>query len=138
MRSRSRHRHGSAIRMTDATISLLKDLIAIDSVNPSLVPGGAGESAIAQRVAVELRSIGAEQIARTMACNAAIVCEPTDLAVGVGHKGFEWVEVETHGVAAHGSRPDDGVDAILMMGRVLAGLESLEQRFIEGRRHALL
>src|SRR5438034_10073131 len=46
--------------MSDATISLLKDLIAIDSVNPSLVPDGAGESEIAQRVAVELRSIGAD------------------------------------------------------------------------------
>jgi acetylornithine deacetylase len=42
--------------MTDPTIALLKDLVAIDSVNPSLVPGGAGESAIAERIAAELRA----------------------------------------------------------------------------------
>src|ERR1043166_3004357 len=44
--------------MSDA-IALLKELIAIDSVNPSLVPGGAGEAEIAQRIAAELRSFGA-------------------------------------------------------------------------------
>ena len=42
--------------MTDPTIALLKDLVAIDSVNPSLVPGGAGEGAIAERLAAELRA----------------------------------------------------------------------------------
>ena len=30
----------------DSTLRLLKQLIAIDSVNPSLVPGAAGEAAI--------------------------------------------------------------------------------------------
>jgi len=33
--------------MRSDVIDLLKDLVAIDSVNPSLVPGGAGESEIA-------------------------------------------------------------------------------------------
>ena len=226
--------------MTDPTITLLKDLVAIDSVNPSLVPGGAGESAIAERIASELRaaridvqiaeaapgrpnvfgvidsgqpgpalmlcghsdtvgvegmaapfdpvvrdgklfgrgaqdmkggvaailgaarrlasspaglagrvivaivadeeyaSIGADAAVKDWKADAAIVTEPTDLAIGIGHKGFEWVEVETLGVAAHGSRPDDGVDAILMMGRVLAELDALERAFIAGRPDPLL
>jgi len=51
------------------------------------------------------------------------VTEPTDLQIGIGHKGFAWLEVETRGRAAHGSRPKDGRDAILRMGRVLARLE---------------
>src|SRR5579859_3828846 len=42
----------------DPAIRLLRDLVAIDSVNPSLVPGAAGEGAIAQAVAAELRRIG--------------------------------------------------------------------------------
>src|SRR6185503_1919866 len=58
--------------------------------------------------------------------------------IGIGHKGFEWVEVETQGIAAHGSRPDDGVDAIVMMGRVLGELDALERSFIAGRAHPLL
>src|SRR5688572_11065719 len=226
--------------MTDPTIALLKDLVAIDSVNPSLVSGGAGEGAIAERIASEMRaarldvqvaeaapgrpnvfgvidsgrpgpalmlcghsdtvgvegmsapfdpvirdgklfgrgaqdmkggvasilaaarrlaqspaglkgrvivaivadeeyaSIGADAVVKDWKADAAIVAEPTDLAIGVGHKGFEWVEVETQGVAAHGSRPDDGVDAILMMGRVLGELDALERGFIAGPAHPLL
>jgi acetylornithine deacetylase len=226
--------------MRDATIDLLRDLVAIDSVNPSLVAGAAGERAITERIAAELRSfgadvrvseaapgrtnvvavlearepgrslmlcghsdtvgvegmaapfdpverdgklfgrgaqdmkgglaailgaaraiaernllragklvvaivadeeyasIGAEAIAHDYRCDGAIVCEPTDLAVGIGHKGFEWVEVTTHGVAAHGSRPDDGVDAIVMMGRVLAAVEELERSLAARPPHPLL
>jgi acetylornithine deacetylase len=223
--------------MSDATIALLKELIAIDSVNPSLVPGGAGEAQIVQHIAQELRSfgadtviqeaspgrpnvigildrgngrslmlcghsdtvgvegmarpldpverdgkifgrgsqdmkggvasilgaarrladslrrgklvvaivadeeyasVGAEAVVKEATADAAIVCEPTDLVVGIGHKGFEWVDVTTVGVAAHGSRPDDGVDAIALMGRVLAGIEELEKSFIAGARHPVL
>ena len=42
----------------DPTIRLLKQLIAIDSINPSLVAGAAGEAAIARALVEELRSIG--------------------------------------------------------------------------------
>ena len=44
----------------DATLSLLCDLIAIDSVNPGLVPGAAGERDISEAIAIELRRIGAD------------------------------------------------------------------------------
>jgi acetylornithine deacetylase len=49
-----------------------------------------------------------------------------------------WLEVETHGVAAHGSRPDVGVDAIARMGRILTGVTDLDRRLRGGRGHALL
>ena len=211
-------------------IDILRDLIAIDSVNPSLVSGGAGEGEIAQYIATKLRamhidavieeaapgrpnvigviegkaggpslmlcghsdtvgvdgmsapfdpverdgrmygrgsqdmkggvaailgaaqtfaskglskgsiiiaivadeeyaSVGAEALVKEWRADAAVVCEPTDLLVGIGHKGFEWVEVVTEGVAAHGSRADDGVDAIAHMGRVLARFEQLDRSF---------
>ena len=42
----------------DPAIRLLRDLVAIDSVNPSLVPGAAGEAAIALAIADHLRQIG--------------------------------------------------------------------------------
>lgn len=72
----------------------------------------------------ECLSIGAEALVRRWTADAAIVGEPTDLEVAIGHKGFEWVTIETTGVAAHGSRPEEGVDAIAMMGRVLVRLEA--------------
>lgn len=224
----------------DPTIRLLKQLVAIDSVNPSLVPGARGEAAIARTLAEELRSIGFEThlqdaapdrpnvvgilegrapgrslmfcghtdtvgvagmtrpldpaeregriygrgsqdmksgvaamigAARVMAesgglaagrlviacvvdeehasigaealvtrwrADAGVVTEPTELAVAVAHKGFEWVEIETEGRAAHGSRPREGRDAILRMGRVLGELEALDRELQSGRAHALV
>ncbi|HKV40899.1 MAG TPA: M20/M25/M40 family metallo-hydrolase [Blastocatellia bacterium] len=214
--------------MRDTTIEFLRDLIAIDSVNPLLVPGSVGEVQIAGRLAAEMRqigldveisesapgrpnvvgvlegqcpgpvlmfcghldtvgvtgmkapfdpverdgrihgrgaqdmkggvaamigaarqlatsgglargrlilagvadeeytSIGAEALVKKWKADAAVVTEPTDLIIAVGHKGFTWVEVTVRGRAAHGSRPADGRDAILRMGRVLARLESLD------------
>ncbi|CAA9521821.1 MAG: Acetylornithine deacetylase [uncultured Solirubrobacteraceae bacterium] len=46
--------------MGDDLTSLLADLVAIDSVNPSLVPGGAGEAGIAAFVAEWSREAGLE------------------------------------------------------------------------------
>ena len=219
-------------------IDILRDLIAINSVNPSLVPGGAGETEVARYIAAKLRamridaaieeaapgrpnvvaviegrspgpslmlcghsdtvgvegmsapfdpverdgrmygrgsqdmkggvaailgvaqtlaneglrkgsviiaivadeeyaSIGAEALVREWKADAAVVTEATDLTIGIGHKGFEWVEVTTEGVAAHGSRSEDGVDAIAHMGRVLTRLEQLDRSFHQ-RPHPLL
>ena len=50
------------------------------------------------------------------------------------HKGFAWFEIETRGRAAHGSRPRDGRDAILRMGRVLRGSRSSTASCRRGRR----
>ncbi len=44
----------------DYIINTLADLVRINSVNPSLVPGGAGEADIASTLAYELRHIGLE------------------------------------------------------------------------------
>jgi acetylornithine deacetylase len=225
---------------SDPAVALLRDLVAIDSVNPSLVPGAAGESAVARRVAEEMRasglrveiveaapgrpnvigtldgrtpgralmlcghtdtvgvagmvrpfepelrdgrlygrgaqdmkgglaamiaaarvlaeggglaagrvivaavvdeehsSLGADALVRTHRADGAVVTEPTGLDVAVAHKGFQWVSVETRGRAAHGSRPAEGRDAILRMGRVLASLEVLDRHLQNGSTHPLL
>ena len=44
--------------MPDPVISLLRELVAIDSVNPSLVPGAVGELHIAEAIAAHMRGIG--------------------------------------------------------------------------------
>ncbi len=225
--------------MNDPVLALLRDLVAIDSVNPTLAPGGAGEAAIAEFAAAVMRragldvavaeaapgrpnvvgvvegrspgrtlmlcghldtvgvegmrdpftpvvrdgrlygrgaqdmksgvaamidaaariafrgglpsgrlviaavadeehaSLGADALVRDHAADGAVVTEPTDLCMATCHKGFEWVEVETRGRAAHGSRPADGRDAILRMGRFLARLEDADAR-LAARPHPLL
>ena len=73
-----------------------------------------------------------------MRADAAIVVEPTELQLAVAHRGFVGFEIETDGVAAHGSRPDLGVDAIAKMGHVLVALEGLDGRLQAGARHPLV
>lgn len=69
-------------------------------------------------------SLGTEEMLKAgWRADGAIVTEPTQLVIGNAHKGFTWVEVEIRGVAAHGSRPDEGVDAILHMGNFLTALK---------------
>ncbi|MCC7418437.1 MAG: M20/M25/M40 family metallo-hydrolase [Acidobacteria bacterium] len=224
----------------DPAIRLLQDLVAIDSVNPSLVPGAAGERQIARFIADEMRaagldvemedaaadrpnvvgilegrtpgrtlmfcghtdtvgvagmarpfspetrdgrlfgrgaqdmkgglaamlaavrfvaghggpasgrilvaavadeehgSAGAEALVKHWTADAAVVTEPTDLAIGIGHKGFDWIELETLGRAAHGSRPQEGEDAILRLGRVLSALETLDRALQARAPHPLV
>jgi acetylornithine deacetylase len=76
----------------------------------------------------EFASIGTEAIAAGVRADAAIVTEPTEMEVAVAHRGFVHLEVEVHGKAAHGSRPELGIDAIAKMGRVLVGIEQLDAR----------
>ena len=85
-----------------------------------------GRLILAAVVDEEFASVGADALVRDWQADAAVVTEPTDLQIGVGHKGFAWFEVETRGRAAHGSRPRDGRDAIFRMGRVLRRLEALD------------
>jgi acetylornithine deacetylase len=226
--------------MSDETIKLLRELIAIDSVNPSLAAGGKGEKDIAEAIAQEMRvagmdveiseaaagrpnvvgviegrnagrslmfcghtdtvgvegmkapfdpvvrdgkvygrgsqdmkggiaamidaarkialsggletgrlivaavadeeyaSLGAEALVKNWTADAAVVTEPTDLNIAVGHKGFSWVQIITEGRAAHGSRPKEGRDAILRMGRVLARLENLNRELLSKPPHSVL
>jgi acetylornithine deacetylase len=85
----------------------------------------------------ELASVGTEAVLERVHADAAIVVEPTELEVAVAHRGFVGFEVETAGVAAHGSRPDLGEDAIVKMGPILVALEQLDTRLQNGRRHPL-
>jgi acetylornithine deacetylase len=87
----------------------------------------------------EFESLGTRAlIARGTRASAAIVTEPTRLAIMPAHLGFVWADVTTHGRAAHGSRWDIGVDAIRHAGLVLAELDRFDGDELPKRRHALL
>ncbi len=86
----------------------------------------------------EYASLGTERLVKDLKTDAAIVCEPTDLAVGIAHKGFVWLAITVHGKAAHGSRPELGVDAIFKMRKVMDGVENFQQRVFSKMSHALL
>jgi acetylornithine deacetylase len=69
---------------------------------------------------------------------AAIVTEPTRLAIAPAHRGFAWIEVVVAGHAAHGSRYDVGIDAIRHAGLLLAELDAWDERELVLRTHPLL
>ncbi|HKB13190.1 MAG TPA: ArgE/DapE family deacylase [Vicinamibacterales bacterium] len=98
----------------------------------------AGRLIVAAVVDEEHSSIGADALVKTWTADAAVVTEPTDLEIAVGHKGFAWVEVIVEGRAAHGSRPSEGRDAILRLGRVLARLEALDRDLQARPPHPLM
>jgi acetylornithine deacetylase len=97
-----------------------------------------GRLIIAAVVDEEYASIGADALVTAWRADGAVVTEPTDLHIGVGHKGFAWATIETRGRAAHGSRPEDGRDAILRMGRVLGRLEALDRTLQARLPHPLV
>jgi acetylornithine deacetylase len=86
----------------------------------------------------ELASVGTEAVVERVHADAAIVVEPTELRVAIAHRGFVGFELETAGVAAHGSRPDLGVDAIAKMGPILVALAELDNQLQAGSRHPLV
>ena len=87
----------------------------------------------------EHASLGMEALVHSgISADAAVVCEPTSLEVMPAHKGFVWIEAAFRGRAAHGSRPEAGVDAIEHAGRYLTALGALRSRLYAGEPHPLL
>jgi acetylornithine deacetylase len=96
-----------------------------------------GDVVIAAVADEEHSSIGVQEILESVTADAAIVTEPTALEIVVAHKGFVWIEIEVTGVAAHGSRPESGVDAIVKAGPLLTALGELDES-LGDRMHPLL
>ena len=87
----------------------------------------------------EYESLGMRALmASGIRAEAAIVAEPTRLAICPAHRGFVWLDVSLRGRAAHGSRYDIGVDAITHAGLLLAELDQLETTRESGPLHPLL
>ncbi len=114
-------------------------LAAILSVAAATKRAGLQGDVIVTAVAdEEVASLGTEAVLERVRADAAVVVEPTELDVAIAHKGFAGFEIETEGVAAHGSRPDLGVDAIARMGPVLVRLARLDERLRAEPSHPLL
>jgi acetylornithine deacetylase len=98
-----------------------------------------GDLIIAGVADEEFQSLGTRALLEEgVKADAAIVMEPTSLEVAIAHKGFAWASIETLGRAAHGSRPEEGLDSIVFMGRVLKEIERLEEQLNARSTHPLL
>lgn len=98
-----------------------------------------GEILIAGVVDEEYSSLGTRAlVADGVRADAAIVTEPTKLAIMPAHKGFVWIDVAVQGRAAHGSRWDVGVDAIRHAALLLAAIDAIDSELLPSRQHPLL
>src|SRR5262245_65463714 len=108
----------------DPVIRLLRDLVAINSVNPTLVPGAPGERDVAECVAAELRRIGLDVAVEPVADGrpnvvgvlegrrkgaALMFCGHTD-TVGVAGMTDAFTPIERNG-RADGRRYEDSKGA---------------------------
>jgi acetylornithine deacetylase len=121
----------------DMKAGLAAALIACRDAERAGVEGQVVVAAVADE---ELASVGVQEVLTHLdpaAIDAAVVTEPTEGQIGIAHRGFAWTEVTVTGVAAHGSRPQLGADAILAAAHHLVAFGELDRRLRE-RPHPFL
>lgn len=123
--------------------------LAAAMVAAATAPEPDGDVVLAFAADEEFASIGMEELLAEIETDArgfgaggrpdgAVVLEPTDLEVTLAHRGFAWFRIEYEGVAAHGSQPELGVDAIDRAVDGLVALRALAGELDERPRHPLL
>ncbi|MFN7966786.1 MAG: M20 family metallopeptidase [Acidobacteriota bacterium] len=100
---------------------------------------GSGKVTFAAVIDEELESLGAEAlIAQGLRASGAIIGEPTQNRLALGHKGLEWLEIVFTGRAAHGGTPEAGVNAINAAARFVTLIETQLVPALMRRAHPLL
>jgi acetylornithine deacetylase ArgE len=95
-------------------------------------PKGAANVILACTVDEEHTFLGVQRFVETLKADAAIVAEPTQLRIVHAHKGVVRWHVTTPGRSCHSSRPEQGVNAIYRMGKLLGAIE----RYAESLRRS--
>ncbi len=68
-----------------------------------------------------------------------IICEPSDNVITLGHKGKAQIRVKTHGVSAHGSAPEKGINAVYEMAEIITRVDALNKSlFKAGEKHGTI
>lgn len=68
---------------------------------------------------------------RTLRPDSVIICEPSNNIISLGHKGKIQFTITTHGVSAHGSAPDKGVNAVYEMSEIIQRAEALNTNIMQ-------
>jgi acetylornithine deacetylase len=87
-------------------------------------PAGSANVIVAFTVDEENGGLGVSELMKSgLRADHAIVAEPTLLNIVNAHKGVARWLLETSGRACHSSRPEQGVNAVYRMARLLRGVE---------------
>lgn len=63
--------------------------------------------------------------------NYAVICEPSDQKIALGHRGRAMIIIDTFGISAHGSTPEFGKNAVYEMNKIIKRVEELNERFYQ-------
>lgn len=122
----------------DMKSGLAACMLAVEAAQGLNLRGDVMLSAVADE---EYGSIGTEALLAEWSrwpADAVLIAEPTELDISIAHRGFVWLDIETMGIAAHGSRPQLGVDAIVKMGVALVALDAHDRALRANPTHTLL
>ncbi|WP_455600555.1 YgeY family selenium metabolism-linked hydrolase [Cloacibacillus sp.] len=68
-----------------------------------------------------------------------VICEPSDNVITLGHKGKAQMRIKTHGLSAHGSAPEKGINAVYEMAEIIGRVEALNKKLTdEGSPHGTI
>src|ERR1043166_1816359 len=79
-----------------------------------------------------------ELVRRGLKADFAVVAEPTNLNIVHAHKGVTRWHIQTAGRSCHSSTPEQGVNAIYRMGRLLTAIEKVADKLRAGPADPLL
>ena len=63
--------------------------------------------------------------------NYMVICEPSNNKITLGHKGKAQISIKTHGVSAHGSAPEKGINAIYEMAEIIQRVKATNLELME-------
>ena len=86
-------------------------------------PKGCANVIMACTVDEENTMLGVLELSKRVKADFAVVAEPTNLNIVHAHKGVVRWNLFTSGRSCHSSAPEQGVNAIYRMGKVLVGIE---------------
>ena len=70
--------------------------------------------------------------------DGAVIGEPTDMRLALGHKGLEWLKIDVIGKKVHGGNMDKGINAIAMASRLIARIYGQYTPLLKRRKHPVL
>jgi acetylornithine deacetylase/succinyl-diaminopimelate desuccinylase family protein len=98
-----------------------------------------GRVTLAAVIDEEMESLGAEALIKSgFKADGAVIGEPTENRVAIGHKGLEWLEARFIGKAVHGSVREQGIDAIAAAAHFVSLIENELIPGFERRRDPVL
>jgi succinyl-diaminopimelate desuccinylase len=88
-----------------------------------------GDLILAATAGEEIDSLGAVAVAKMLSqepIQALFIAEPTNNEIYIAEKGVFWVQIDTFGKTAHGSMPEKGQNAVLMMVKIINEFEKVD------------